>query len=205
MKVYKNVSEFVSAKQVFCGIDVDKNYWVLCFICDGEVVEECRMLAIYKNLSAHLQKHYSKSREIKLVYEAGFSGFGLYRNLKNDGYNCRITPPALLPQDGSKVKTDRVDARKLAFYLSANLLKSIWVPPTWIEADRAVCRRRSQLVIHQTRCKNEIHAFLKLRNLKKPEEIQTNWSRAHLNWLSSLDFEEKSDAFVFEQLIDRVC
>lgn len=68
--------------------------------------------------------------------------------------------------------------------------------------DRSVCRRRAQLVIHQPHCKNEMHAFLKLRGLKKPEEIKTNWSRAHLSWLTSLEFEEGGDGFVFEQLLE---
>ncbi len=201
MKAYKKIIEFVENKQVFCGIDVDNESWQLCFVCDGEVVEELRMKANYDKLRAHLRGYYSSSRHLRLVYEAGFSGFVLYRQLSNDGYDCTVTPASLVPVDASKVKTDRRDAKKLAYCHSARQLRSVYVPPLVVESDRGVCRRRVQLVRQQTRAKNEIRSFLNLRGLKRPSEIRSSWSRAYLNWLSSLSFDTASEQFVLSEML----
>ena len=201
MKYFKNISDFVANKQVFCGIDVHKNHWVVCLLCDGDVVEQIRIVADYLLLK-HLLLQYKSARKIKCVYEAGFSGFWLCRQLRKDGYGCIVTPPSQLPRSASKVKTDKIDAKKLAFFLAANLLKSVWLPPEDIEADRRVVRRRSQLVKQQTRAKNQILSFLKLYGIKRPETIKNNWTQKHLAWLESLDFEHDSENFTFTQLLN---
>lgn len=145
--------------------------------------------------------NYKSARKLKLVYEAGFSGFWFYRMLKSDGYDCIVTPPSLTPQTADKVKTDKRDAQKLAQYLAADLLKSVYVPPPNVEADRRIIRRRAQLVKKQTRAKNQIKAFLHLHGLKTPEAIKQSWSNNYLNWLESLRFEYESDNFTLAQLI----
>jgi transposase len=200
MQYYKDIEKFYKGKKVFCGIDVHLKFWVVCFYCDGEVMEKSRIDFGYPQLLDRL-KRYNVSREIRLVYEAGYSGFWLYRKLLADGYHCIITPPALVPRSASKVKTDKRDAIKLASYLAAGILKSIYVPPAEVESDRRVVRRRSQLVKKQTRCKNEIKAFLHLHGIGKPVDIKTCWSLRYMSWLERLEFSSGSDRFTFAQLL----
>lgn len=199
MRYLKDISRFVKNKVVFVGMDVHKKDWSLCFFCDGEVVEQLRMLSRYELLRQRLVNTYSSAREIRLVYEAGFSGFWLYRCLLGDGYDCIVTPPALIPQSTSKVKTDRRDARQLARLLSADLLKSVYVPPAAIEADRRVVRYRAALVKKVTGIKNTISSLLHLHGLEKPATIKTRWSGAYINWLSSLILENDSDRWLLDQ------
>jgi len=200
MRMYKDIKNFVKDKQVCCGIDVHFKHWDLCFVCDGEVVEKIRIPVDYIKLK-YLLMNYKSARKLKLVYEAGFSGFWFYRKLKSDGYDCIVTPPSLTPQTADKVKTDKRDAHKLAQYLASGLLKSVYVPPANVEADRRIIRRRAQLVKKQTRAKNQIKAFLHLHGLKTPEAIKQSWSNNYLNWLESLRFEYESDNFTLAQLI----
>lgn len=200
MQYYKDIENFVKGKKVFCGIDVHLKFWILCFYCDGEVVESTRIDFGYSQLLT-LLKRYEACREMRMVYEAGFIGFSLYRKLMADGYNCIITPAVLIPRSGSKVKTDKRDALKLASYLSAGLLKSVYVPPAEVESDRGVIRRRAQLVRNQTRCKSQIKSFLYLRGVTRPKGIKKHWSNAYLNWLEELEFSSASDRFTFSQLI----
>jgi transposase len=200
MQYYKDIENFVKGKKVFCGVDVHLKFWIICFYCDGEVVEKSRIDYGYSQF-LHSLKHYAGAREMRIVYEAGFTGFWLYRKLTADGYHCIITPPVLVPRSGSKVKTDKRDAEKLASYLSAGILKRIYVPPVEVESDRRVVRRRSQLVKKQTRCKNQIKSFLHLHDIGKPGEIKTHWSNAYLNWLDTLEFSSASDEFTFSQLL----
>ena len=201
MRFFKDIKSFTSGKKVFCGIDVHVKHWNLCFVSDGEVVESLRIRPDFLRL-LFLLKNYSSARAISFVYEAGFSGTSLYRKLVKAGYCCIITPPSLVPQTSSKVKTDKRDAEALAFFLSANQLKSIYILPADVEADRRVIRRRSQLVRKVTRVKNEIKSFLYLQDLKKPEDIKSNWSRRYLDWLSSLQCGHETDRFILDEYIE---
>jgi transposase len=200
MNYFKDIKSFVTSKHVFCGIDVHFGHWILCFVCDGEVVEKTRISTNYKSLIMRL-KNYSKARKLSIVYEAGFSGFWLYRKLISDNFDCIITPPSKMLKSENKVKTDKRDAEKLAFYLSAGLLKKVAVPPADIESDRRVVRRRAQLVKKQTRAKNHIKSFLHLHGIKTPKDIKTHWSNCYLAWLETLRFDYESDNFTLSQLI----
>jgi len=200
MQYYKDIENFVKGKKVFCGIDVHLKFWIVCFHCDGETVEISRIDFGYHQLLT-LLKRYDACREMSMVYEAGFIGFCLYRRLIAAGYKCIITPPVLVPRSGSKVKTDKRDAQKLASYLSAGILKSIYVPPAEVESDRGVIRRRAQLVKNQTRCKGQIKSFLYLRGITSPKAMRKHWSNAYLCWLEDLEFSSASDRFTFSQLI----
>lgn len=200
MKNYKNIKTFVTQKKVFCGMDVHYKHWSLCFVCDGEVVEKLRIQADYLALKFVLVR-YKAAREIQIVYEAGFSGFWLYRKLKYDGYSCIVTPPSLTPKTVGKVKTDKRDAEKLAFYLSAGLLKSVYVPPENVESDRRTLRGRVQVVKKRTRAKHQIRSYLNLMGFKRPESIKTNWSQQYIAWLKNIEFKNDSDKFNFSQLI----
>lgn len=200
MKNFEKVQKFIKDKKVFVGIDVHRKDWSVCFVCDGEVVEKLRIKGNYSAMKS-LLTHYSTARELSLVYEAGFSGYWLYRNLTDDGYSCFITPPSLTPTTSGKVKTDKRDAEKLAFYHMAGILKYVYVPPKKVESDRRIIRCRKQIVKKRTRAKQQIRSFLNLKGITKPEEIKTNWSLQHINWLESLTFEYESDNFHFSKLL----
>jgi len=200
MRYYKKIKEFVQGKMVFCGIDVHMNHWNICFFCDGEVIEKTKLPVDYAKLGFLLQS-YSTARQLKIVYEAGFSGFWLCRRLTKDGYNCIVTSPNRVPKSGSKVKTDNRDAESLATYLSAGLLKTVTVPPVHAEADRRVVRRRAQLVKKQTRAKNHIRSFLYLHGIETPVDIKSKWSNQYLVWLEKMTFEFETDTFTLSRMV----
>ena len=200
MRYFNNVSDFVAQKNVFCGIDMHLKHWNVCVLCDGEVVEEVRIDGNIIRL-LNMLKPYSTARQVRIVYEAGFCGFWVYRQLHAQGYSCMITPPSLLPQPHDKVKTNRRDAKALAGYLAAGLLKAVYVPPPEVEADRRVVRRRGQVVKNMTRTKNQIKSFLHLHGVKAPEEAGYKWSRDYLAWLAQLQWEYASDRFTLANLL----
>src|SRR5215218_5646199 len=67
----------------------------------------------------------------------------------------------------ARAKTDRLDARALAWLLWAGELDGVWTPDERIRAMRRRLARRSQLVRARSRAKNEVHAVL-MRCLKDP-------------------------------------
>src|ERR1041385_2132415 len=80
---------------------------------------------------------------VRCCYEAGPTGFGLYRHLVERGIDCAVVAPGLVPQrPGDRVKTDPRDARKLARLLAGGLLEPLHVPPPELEAARDPGRGR---------------------------------------------------------------
>ena len=58
---------------------------------------------------------------VHFCYEAGPTGYGLYRQLRDLGHVCDVVAPSLIPQrPGARVKTNRRDAVTLARLLRAS-------------------------------------------------------------------------------------
>ena len=201
MRYYKDIKGFIKGKAVFIGIDVHIKSMSLCIFCDGEVLEKMSIHSKYSILLNLLKTRYSGARAIHIVYEAGFSGFWLYRRLRQDGYDCIVTSPNRVPQLNNKIKTDKRDAEKLARFHASGHLKAIAVPSPRIESDRRLLRQRGQLVKKQTQQKNQIRSFLFLHDISKPDRIKTYWSKAYINWFTELEFEFKGDSFLLTQML----
>ena len=128
---------------------------------------------------------------IKVVYEAGYFGFWLHDLLQEYGAECLVTPPSLIPQQaGNRVKTDRLDSRKLALYLAKGLLKRVWVPSPQERAERQVARTRRQLIRDRVRVQNRIKALFRCYGLPLPEH-QGKWSARFVENLSRVRFAHR--------------
>src|SRR5918911_1030213 len=78
---------------------------------------------------------------VRACYEAGPTGFGLYRAAVAAGVDMRVVAPGKTPRAaGDRVKTDRKDAELLARLLLAGQLHPVFVPPDWLEAMRHLAR-----------------------------------------------------------------
>src|SRR4029077_16228323 len=85
----------------------------------------------------------AKYRHLTFCYEAGPTGYGLYRLLKSLGHECLVVAPSLVPKKaGDRVKTNRRDAVSLAKLLRAGELTAVWVPDERHEAMRDLSRAR---------------------------------------------------------------
>ena len=56
MKYLKCIEKFVTGKAVFCGIDVHKHHWDLCFFSDGDVVERIKIPSEVERLASHTSR-----------------------------------------------------------------------------------------------------------------------------------------------------
>ena len=80
---------------------------------------------------------------VRIVYEAGPTGYGLCRALREVGYTCDVVAPSLIPaMPGDRVKTDRRDAMTLATLAQAGLLTAVYVPEGEQEGLRDLVRAR---------------------------------------------------------------
>lgn len=201
MKYLKSIEKFVKNKMVFCGIDIHQKHWNLCYICDGEVIEKLRIVGVWERLKHHTERHYGSALSVRFVYEAGFSGFYLYRHMQASGYDCTITPPNRVLSSLDKVKTDKRDAKKLAQLHSADLLKELFVPPISTESDRQLLRVREGYQKKLTRVKNQIKSHLHLHGMNWSPENGNKWTKRYIAWLEGLRFEEKNLRFVLDQYL----
>ena len=88
------------------------------------------------------------AEQLHIVYEAGPTGFGLQRALKERGYLCEIIAPSQIPRrPGDRAKTDRRDCIQLAECSRAGQLSAVWDTRAWRRSDPrlgAGARRRRQ-------------------------------------------------------------
>ncbi len=84
---------------------------------------------------------------LSCCYEAGPTGYGLYRQIKQLGHDCIVVAPLLIPRKpGKRVKTNRLDALSLVKQLRAGDLTAVWVPDERHEAVRELTRARGASV-----------------------------------------------------------
>lgn len=100
-------------------------------------------------------------------YEAGRDGFWIHRFLDGEGLTNVVVDPASIEvsRRKRKVKTDRVDAEKLAQLLvrhheGEDVLSVVRVPPLEIEVERLLPRQLKALKNRRTQITNEIRALL---------------------------------------------
>ena len=116
---------------------------------------------------------------------------------------CIVTPPSLIPQEhGNRVKTDRLDSRKLARLLAKRLLKGIWVPSAKERFHRQVIRRRRQLVRDRVRTQNRIKSELCFYGIDLPAP-HGQWSQVYFENLQRIKFKNRWMQQSFNQLLEQ--
>ncbi len=120
-------------------------------------------------------------------YEAGVSGYDLYRQITALGVACQVMAPALTPRrPGQRIKTDRRDAAKLVRLFRAGELTPIHVPDEREEGARDLLRCRDDVRRDVLRWR---HRVLKL--LARHGRLYVggrNWSQGHWRWIREQGF-----------------
>src|SRR5215216_1059969 len=150
-----------------------------------------------------LRKLAHKYKALPVCYEAGPTGYGLYRHIRALGYVCDVIAPSLVPKrPGDRVKTNRRDAVTLARLLRAGELTPIWVPDEVHEAVRDLVRAREAAAQDLRHKRQQVLSFL-LRH-GRIFTGHRHWSRAHLRWLAGQAFNHPAQQIVFQDQVDAV-
>jgi transposase len=113
---------------VFIGMDVDKQSIVLRQVDHPGAEKSLSMPYQGAGLLGYVRRHL-RGKRIAFAYEVGPTGFGLHDTLAQAGYPCLVVMPAAVPTPrGQRVRTNRLDARKLALQLRGGSLQGIRVP-----------------------------------------------------------------------------
>lgn len=175
---------------LYVGLDVDDTAFHGGVYCreTGETFEfKCKPNK--GSLMSKLQKFIDQGYELKVCYESTHICFGLCRNLnKEEHITCEIIAPSLIPSlPGKKVKTDRLDANKLAEYYAKGMLTSIYIPDEKDEEVRKMIRTRGFLVRQRKNLKRYILSSCREFEIDYKSESNNKeyWTKKHIEWLTS--------------------
>jgi transposase len=131
----------VFTERTSVGLDVHARSVVAAAI-DGVTGElfQSRLTPSYDHISGWLG---GLPGPLAVAYEAGPTGFGLYRHLTAAGIRCEVLAPSKLQKpSGDRVKTDAKDALHLARLLRLDDITPVAVPTVDQEAARDLVRAR---------------------------------------------------------------
>lgn len=121
-------------------------------------------------------------------YEAGPTGYALYRATEAAGLHVDVVAPSKTPRAAAdRVKTDRKDAELLVRLLLAGSLSAVAVPSASCEAARDLARAREQVRADLARLRHRVSKLL-LRYGRVYDGGGT-WTQAHRAWLAAQRFE----------------
>lgn len=189
--------------QKYVGLDVSKEKIAVA------VAETGRDAARYVKAIAHepaairkLIKELGDPSTLAFCYEAGPTGYELYRWIVSMGAVCEVVAPSLLPKrPGDRVKTDRRDAIQLAQQYRAGELTSIYVPSREDEALRDLVRAREDAREDVHRARQRLGKFLLRHQIHHPSHLKRRWTKVYRKWLATLTFERKVEQTTFDEYL----
>jgi transposase len=158
---------------------------------------------LLRALGKLLKKYGLKREEVALCYEAGPCGFALARHLLRLGWTVEVIAPSKTPQrPGDRVKTDPIDAAKLAGWYRAGKLKAVHLPDPEDEVIRDLCRARTDAVEERMRGRQKLRAFL-LRN-GHGYTGKSGWTEPHLRYLRELVLPDPVQKQILEDYLQAI-
>jgi transposase len=119
---------------------------------------------------------------VAVAYEAGPTGFGLYRALTDAGTRCEVVAPSKLQRPaGDRVKTDARDALHLARLLRLDEVTSVSIPSVSQEAARDLVRAREDCRGDLMRARHRLSKLLLRHGIVYYGGRA--WTGAHDRWL----------------------
>lgn len=143
------------------------------------------------------------SGPVRACYEAGPTGYGLYRAAVAAGIAIEVVAPGKTPRGrGDRVKTDRKDAELLARCLMAGSLTAVVVPSAQVEAARELTRAHDACRRDLMNARHRVSKTLLRHGRVYPKP--STWTERHRRWLSAQQFSEPMSAFTYADLIATV-
>jgi transposase len=185
---------------IFIGLDVDKKKIAITCTDHGTLCRSLSMPYSATQLLNYTRKHFAGQR-VAFAYEAGPTGFGLYDELTAAQHPCVVVTPSMVPSaPRNKVKTNRLDSKKLSEGLRGGQLKGIHVPPQIYRELRHLVQLRDTQVAQLKATKCRIKSLLLYEGIPFPA-ANGKWSAQVLRELETLPCN-MSVRFKLDRLID---
>ena len=140
---------------------------------------------------------------LRAVYEAGPTGFALYRAARERGLAVDVVAPSKTARpSGERVKTDRKDAELLARLGLAGQLHVVAVPSEFVESARHLTRTREAVRRDLMRARHRVSKLLLLHG--RVFDGASAWTVRHRQWLARQQFTEPATELAFADLVAAV-
>lgn len=188
---------------IYIGIDVHLKGWKVCILTEEFEHIVANFSPSAKVLSNYLRRKFPEG-DYHSVYEAGYSGYWIHEELEKCGIKNLIVNPLDIPTSDKekRIKTDKIDCRKLARCLRNGTLETIYIRDKEQQQDRALVRIRYKMIKKQTICKNQIKSLLAFYGIYIEEEkIQTYWSKKYIESVEYKTKQKGSATIAFDSLL----
>jgi transposase len=184
--------------QIVAGLDVHKRSTRIAAVQEDRLVGEVTVSSEPPVVEAALRRLGVEA----CCYEAGPTGYGLYRYLNERGLVCEVIAPGLVwRQPGDRIKTDPRDARRLAAQYQGGMLRPIHVLSLAQEALRDLVRAREDARHDRMRARGRLGKFLLRQGLSMPTQ---SWSIQRRTWLGQQVFAEPAAQAAFDDYLTSV-
>ena len=205
-KLMKNQLKLLNfdGQNLFVGIDCHLKSWKITIYSEEFELKTFSQEPNSAKLAQHLPKNYPGAK-FSCVYEAGFSGYWMQRELSECGIDCIIAHPADIPtmDREKKMKSDVIDSRKLCRSLRNREIEGIYVPSIELQEARSLVRARVKLVNDLTRVKNRIKFFLMFYGITISTQ-GNSWGKNYLAKLQQVQLKTEAGQRSLEFLLQEL-
>lgn len=183
------------------GVDVHKRNWRVTIRNNHLWLKTFCMNPSPAALNNFMKKQYPGG-DYHSVYEAGFCGFWIHRELAQLGFHSMIVNPADVPSTNKEKdrKDDPIDSNKLSRELGNHSLQGIYVPAEQQEAMRSISRLYRQYSQRNVQIKNRIKGFLAFIGQPVPAEYEkSRWSHGFIHMLKTLPLKNEDNRMVLSE------
>jgi transposase len=188
-KKYLKVLNF-KGQVIYIGIDCHLKNWKVTIRSEDFEFSTFSQEPNTVKLVEHLKRNFPGA-VFKCVYEAGFSGYWLHRELELHGIECLIAHPADIPtmDKEKRQKSDKIDSRKLSRSLKNDEIEGIYIPSIELQEAKSLVRSRVKIVSNLTRVKNRIKFFLMYYGISLDSYADRNWSKKFIKELYAIELK----------------
>jgi len=186
----------------YIGIDYHKRYSVVCIVNENDqILAEERIEHAFPERFAAL---FAEHAPCALAFEATMNWSWLYEVVERIPGVERIVmanPLYVRLIAAAQIKTDKIDARKLARLLRANLLPASHIPDRATRLRKEVLRQRTFWVRERTKVRNRIHRLLGRQHDLAMPQVSDLFGRKGIAALKKVVLESPED-LLLRQLLE---
>jgi len=180
-------------------MDVDKKRIHLAVMNKERLIRKVTVPYDPANLLKYVRNSFPCQKGI-FVYEAGPTGYGLHDFLIENGEDCVLAVPSMIPKaPGQRVKTNRLDAYNLGVQIRTNEMKLVQVPEKKYRDLRHLTRLRLKYGKRIVGTKNALKGLYLFEGIEFPDG---KWSRKTISGLRQIRSRSAVEFKVQQLLID---
>jgi len=190
---------------MFVGMDVHKNYLQVAVLDEkGKVVSNSRVDNNLIKVNEFFDTLHP-GNNTKVVMESSGMWYNIYESLRKKNLDVRLSNPTKTRAIASaKIKTDKLDAVKLADLLRGGYIAECYIPTRGTMELRELVRHKAALVRMRTKLKNKIHSIIAM-NGTSISYVGTTFTKGHIEKLKELnDYRINGYLRIIESLNDEI-